>query len=408
MIKKITINQLRPGIFVHDFNCDKSSTNLILNPTLIKDVKIIDILSSWGIKEVYIDTARGLDVEKAKPQLEVKQEIDSAFHELAQKHPESTRSVPLKEELEVAKNIKTRATTVIENVMRAIRAGRPMETESAVELIEEMDQSLARNKDALVLLTRIRQKDEYTLMHSISVGAYVLNFCSLNKLPHQQTMALAIGALFHDIGKTKIPLEILNKPGKLTDTEFVEMKRHSLYSAEVMQGAKDLPEEAYDMGLHHHERYDGTGYPHGLKGGEITYGSQLCAIADVYDALTSDRCYKVGIDRIEGLRKLYEWSDYHFNKELTYSFIRGIGVYPIGTCVKLESGRIGVVVGSTESADQPVVRLFYDENKQMPLLVHDLDLLNSEDRVIMYEDAAKWDLKKMNIFGDVSADLFPI
>nr|MBF0222357.1 HD-GYP domain-containing protein [Desulfobulbaceae bacterium] len=408
MIKKITINQLRPGIFVHDFNCDKSTSNRILNPTLIKDAKIIEILRSWGIKEVYIDTERGLDVEKAKSQHEVNAEIESAFHKLAQKHPESSRSVPLKEELAVAKNIKTKATSVIENAMSAVRAGKPLDVDSAVELVDEMDRSLARNKDALVLLTRIRQKDEYTLMHSISVGAYVLNFCNLNKLPHDRTIALAIGALFHDIGKTKIPLAILNKPGKLTDAEFDEMKRHSLYSAEVLRSAKDLPDEAYDMGLHHHERYDGTGYPHGLKGEAISYGSQLCAIADVYDALTSDRCYKVGIDRIEGLRKLYEWSDYHFNKELTYEFIRGIGVYPIGTCVKLESGRIGVVIGSTESADQPVVRLFYDENKQMPLLVHDLDLLHSEDRVSMYEDAAKWDLKKMNIFGDVSADLFPI
>ena len=292
--------------------------------------------------------------------------------------------------------------------MTAVREGRPLEFGSAIELVEKMDASLVRNKDALVLLTRIRRKDEYTLMHSISVGAYVLNFCNLNKYPHKQTMGLAIGALFHDIGKTKIPLEILNKPGKLTDAEFVVMKKHSVYSAHVLKHSHGLPKEAYDMGLHHHERYDGTGYPDGLKGDEISFGSQLCAIADVYDALTSDRCYKVGIDRIAGLRKIYEWSEYHFNKELAYKFIRSIGVYPIGTCVKLESGRIGVVVGSTESADQPVVRVFYDENKQAPLLVHDLDLLHTEDRVSMYEDAEKWDLKKMKIFGDVSEDLFPV
>jgi HD-GYP domain-containing protein (c-di-GMP phosphodiesterase class II) len=246
------------------------------------------------------------------------------------------------------------------------------------------------------------------MMHSISVGAYILNFCNSNKISRDQTMALAIGALFHDIGKTRIPLAILNKPGKLSDDEFTEMKKHSLYSAEVLRNAKGLPEEAYDMGLHHHERYDGTGYPHGLKGDEICFGSQLCAIADVYDALTSDRCYKNGIDRVEALRKLYEWSEYHFNKELTYKFIRGIGVYPIGTCVKLESGRIGVVVGSTESSEKPVVRIFYDEKKKAELPVHDLDLFYTEDRVAMYEDAGKWDLKKMSIFKDVSADLFPI
>ena len=106
MIKKITIEQLRPGIYVHDFNCDKTTTNLILDQTLIKDLKIIDILKSWGIKEVYIDTERGLDVEKAKSLQEAKLETEGALRKLAKKNTESTRSVPLKEELAVAKNIK--------------------------------------------------------------------------------------------------------------------------------------------------------------------------------------------------------------------------------------------------------------------------------------------------------------
>lgn len=111
-----------------------------------------------------------------------------------------------------------------------------------------------------------------------------------------------------------IPLSILNKPGKLTDLEFEEMKRHAEYSAEVMKSAERIPHEAFDMGLHHHERYDGTGYPHGLKGDEIGYGSQIAAICDVFDAITSARCYKDGMDSILALRKLYEWSNYHLIK----------------------------------------------------------------------------------------------
>ena len=408
MIKKIAINQLRPGIFVHDFNCDVKTHNLILEPVLIKDIKIIDILNSWGIKEIYIDTDQGLDVELPKSQLEDNRQTDRALFKLAKEQPKSTPSVPLGEELAVAKSIKIQAINVINNAMNQVRAGKPLETGGAYQLIDHMDQSIVRNRDALVLLTRIRNKDEYTMMHSISVGAYVLNFCIINKISREKTMALAIGALFHDIGKTKIPLEILNKPGKLTEDEFTEMKKHSLYSAEILKDSSNLPQEAYDMGLHHHERYDGKGYPHQIKGDEISFGSQLCAVADVYDALTSDRCYKKGIDRIEGLRKLYEWSGDHFNKEVAYQFINAIGVYPIGTCVKLESGRIGVVVGSTESAEQPVVRIFYDEKKRASVPVHDLDLFYTEDRVAQYADSDKWDLKKMNIFEDLSKDLFPV
>jgi len=408
MIKKITIHQLRPGIFVHDFNCSVATHNLIMEPALIKDDKIIGILNSWGIKEVYIDTDKGLDVAKAQPKQEINRQTDNALQKLAKAQPKSQRSAILREEITLAKNIKSRAISVLENVMHQVKKGAPLETKESYQLIDQMNQSISRNKDALVLLTRIRKKDEYTMMHSISVGAYILNFCSSNKISHDRTMALAIGALFHDIGKTKIPLAILNKPGKLTEDEFAEMKRHSLYSAEVLKHSKGLPDEAHDMALHHHERYDGTGYPDGLKGDEISYGSQLCALADVYDALTSDRCYKNGIDRIEGLRKLYEWSENHFNKELTYEFIRSIGVYPIGTCVKLESGRIGVVVGSTEESEKPVVRIFHDTVKGVALPVHDVDLFYTEDKVAMYEDPEKWDIKKMNIFADITEDLFPV
>lgn len=408
MIKKVKVEQLRPGIFVHDFNCDWKTGNHILDPSKINSTKIIDILISWGIKEVYIDTDRGLDVSEAKTSIELNSETDKALQQMAAKKPKAPKNIPLREELAVAKNIKRQATTIINTAMGDAMAGKPVETEGAYGLIEEMDKSITRNRDALVLLTRIRNKDEYTLMHSISVGAYILNYCNTYKLPHQLTMNLAIGGLFHDIGKTKIPLNILNKPGKLTDEEFTEMKRHAEYSAAILKDSNNLPEEACDIALHHHERYDGNGYPHGLKGDEITFGSQLAAIADVYDALTSDRCYKKGIDRVEGLRKLYEWSEFHFNKDLTYKFIRCIGVYPIGTCVQLASERIGVVIGSTENVIQPIVRIFYDNRKKLPMPTHDLDLSTTEDKVVKYEDGDKWDIKKMHIFEDaIATEILP-
>ncbi len=375
---------------------------------MINSIKIIDILISWGIKEVYIDTDRGADIAEAKTVIELKSDTDSALRKLAEKKPAAPKNIPLREEIAVAKNIKKQATNIINKAMQQAKGGQPVDTEGAYQLIEKMDKSILRNRDALVLLTRIRKKDEYTLMHSISVGAYILNFCNAYKLSHKKTMALAIGALFHDIGKTKIPLKILNKPGKLTDEEFAEMKRHAEYSAAILKNTKNLPAEAYDIALHHHERYDGNGYPHGLKGDEISFGSQLAAIADVYDALTSDRCYKKGIDRVEGLRKLYEWSEFHFNKDLTYKFIRCIGVYPIGTCVQLASERVGVVIGSTENVLQPVVRLFYDNHKKLPMPVHDLDLSLTEDKVIKYEDGDKWDVKEMHIFdSDIEAEILP-
>ncbi len=406
MIKKVKVEQLAPGIFVHDFNCEWRTNNMIFNQVLIKDRKIIDILTSWGIKEVFIDTGRGLDVSDARPAIEVRIETDNALLALAQKESPPSPKVSFQEEFAMAKNIKKHAINVIEQAMTAVRTGKQLETKSAYALVEQMDESITRNRDALVLLTRIRKKDEYTLMHSISVGAYILNFCNANQIPHQRTMDLAIGAMFHDIGKTLVPLHILNKPGTLDDAEFAEIKKHPEISAKILRDAVGLPPEAYDMGLHHHERYDGNGYPHGLKGEAIGFGSQLTAIADVFDALTSDRCYKKGIDRVTGLRKLYEWSEYHFNKELTYKFIRSIGVYPIGTCVRLESGKIGVVVGSSDDVIKPVVRVFYDERRKIRVPAHDADLAQIDDCVLGYEDPRNWDFTKMNLFEDAQADFF--
>lgn len=408
MIKKVTLDKLRPGIFIHDFNCGWKSGNLILQPTLVKDRKIIDILSSWGIREVYIDTDKGLDVKEALPALEERRDTEKALRQFAEENPAIAKNIPLKEELVSAKKIKNQAVKVVHGAMENVRAGKPLETAGAYRLIAEMEESILRNRDALVLLSRIRKKDEYTLMHSISVCAQILNFCNFHRLPRKRIQGLAIGALFHDIGKTRIPLAILNKPGRLDDEEWTEMKCHTLYSAKILETAKDMPRVAFDVGLHHHERYDGSGYPHGLKGDAITVGAQLVAIADVYDATISDRCYRNGMDRVEVLVSLYQWAGTYFNKDLTHKFIRSIGVYPIGTCVRLESGRIGVVVGSTESMVQPIVRIFHDERKKAALPIHDLDLSKTEDQVVGYEDQARWDIKGMNIFGGMTSDLFAV
>lgn len=405
MIKKIKVDQLKPGIFIHDFDCGWHTENLFINQTLIKSDKTIEIIRSWGIKEVFIDTDRGLDIDEAKSAKEVEVETDERLLKLGEDDSTSSYGMPLRDEVALAIDIKKEAASVIERAKANIKAGEPLETDDAYQLIDRMEESVSRNKDALLLLTRIRKKDEYTLMHSISVGSLVLSFCNFIKVPHDMTLNFAIGALFHDIGKTMIPNEILNKPGKLTEYEYDEIKKHSEYSAEVMKTAEGLPHEAYDMGLHHHERYDGTGYPHGLIGDEIGYGSQIAAICDVYDAITSVRCYKDGMESIDALRRLYEWSNYHFNKDLTYQFIRCIGVYPLGTVVRLENDLIGTVIGSTDNVLQPIIRVFYDERKKAPVSSYDLDLYKSDGHVVSYEKPDKWDLKKYNIFDDLPEGL---
>lgn len=409
MIKKIKTEQLRPGIFVHDFNCDWAGENIFISKALIKDEKAIKIIRSWGIKEVYIDTDLGLDVERAKTAHEVQQETNRNLHKLAQrKRTETPPPIALKDEVQMARTIRTEAVVTMREAMKAVQEGKCIDLDSAFQLVEKMKDSVTRNKDALVLLTRIRKKDEYTLMHSISVSSLVLAFCNSCGISYDTTINLAMGALFHDIGKTRIPNSILNKPGKLNQKEFAIMKRHAEYSAKVLAKTTELPPEAHDIALHHHERYDGTGYPHGLKGDTIEFGSRIASICDVYDAITSTRCYKNGIDRVHGLRKLYEWSDHYFDKELTYTFIRSIGVYPIGTYVRLENEVSAVVTSSTENVLQPVVRIFYNDKMQTAVEIEEVDLSRIGINVAGYDSPEKWNSNKMDIFQKNKNDLSPL
>jgi len=408
MIKKVKTDELRVGVYVHDYNCNGSNGNVFIAESFIKSEKAIQIIKAWDINEVYIDTEKGLDVQSGESAIEIRQNIDKGIRLEALKSRPQPSLAPLKEELTIARKIKEEAVTTVKQAMNAVEEGTTIQLGGTYQLIEKMEQSITRNRDALLLLMRIRNKDEYTLMHSISVSSLMLAFCNFCSLTYETTLNMAMGALFHDIGKTQIPLHILNKPGRLDPHELAIIKKHTEYSAEVMALTKDLPYEAFDIALHHHERNDGSGYPHALKDDSITFASKIASICDVFDALTSDRCYKSGISRVAGLRKLYEWSDFHFDKELVYKFISLIGVYPIGTCVRLENGQIGVVTGSTENMLQPVVRLFYDDTTKTATEVKDLDLLKEDINIENYESTESWDAGILQTYRQLKSNLNPL
>ncbi|MEN8200882.1 MAG: HD-GYP domain-containing protein, partial [Thermodesulfobacteriota bacterium] len=370
--------------------------------------KAIDIISSWGIKEVYIDTERGLDIKEPASAPERRQETDQLLHAMARDNSSIPRHTPFREEAKAARPIRREAVDLLKRSMAAVQEGREINVDEAGQLVEKMEESVTRNKDALLLLTRIRKKDEYTLMHSISVSSLVLAFCNSYSVPHDITIKLGMGALLHDIGKTRIPGTILNKPGRLTRQEFDVMKKHAEHSAEALADANDLPPEVFDIALHHHERYDGSGYPHSLKGDKIGFGARLSAICDVYDAITSERCYKKGMGRVEGLRKLYEWSSSHFDRDLTYKFIQSIGVYPVGTCVKLENQLSAMVTDSTDNVLQPVVRIFYNNKTNSPAAVEEIDLSRVGINVAGYESPKEWNSEKMYCFQDIRRSLSPL
>jgi HD-GYP domain-containing protein (c-di-GMP phosphodiesterase class II) len=198
-----------------------------------------------------------------------------------------------------------------------------------------------------------------------------------------------VGALLHDLGKILTPDEILHKPGRLTPEEFEVMKLHARHSRDILATTEGIGELTVITAAQHHERLDGTGYPEGLKGDEISEYGRMVAISDVYDAITADRVYHKGMTPTQGLKKLLEWSGTHLDPSLVKQFIRCLGLYPVGSLVLLESGRLGVVVEANESDQRlPTVRVMYHTKFRMPITVDTLDLAKpgTQDRILRAVD----------------------
>lgn len=302
------------------------------------------------------------------------------------------------EEREKASRVQDEARRVATDLMQNVRLGRQIEVARVEPVVGEMVDSVFRNKDALISLGRIREADQYTFQHSVNLCVLMVAFAKTIGLDHDTITRIGIGAMLHDIGKMKVPEEILNKPGKLTDEEFAVMRGHVTLSANLLTESPDIDPISIAVAYEHHERWDGTGYPRKLKGDEISQFGQMSAIVDVYDAITSDRCYHTGMHPTDALGRMLEWSKYHFNPLLTQQFIQCVGIYPVGTVVRLESGRLAVVVeASDKNMLQPVVRVVYDMRKKQFITPRDIDLSRASDtrtdRIVGHEEADKWGIK---------------
>jgi len=407
MIKKVKVEQLRPGVFIDHFDSGWFNHPFLFNRKRVKDQRVIAKMVEWGVGHVYIDTDRGLDVEEVggtPHEYEPESVTSLDFAEMAApEEPSALTHVPFHEEIIQAAQVRSKARQVVHRLLDNVRRGGDINPAEVHRLVESMDNTVCRNKDALLLLLRVRSKDEYTFMHSVSVGALLIAFCRSMGLGGDVARIIGLGGLLHDVGKMAVPLAILNKPAALTDEEYAIVKRHALYCQEILEKTPHIPDTAALVARQHHERFDGSGYPFNLKGDEIAPAAQMAAIVDVFDAITADRCYHQGLDQVTALRKIYGWRQGHFNEVLVHRFIRCVGVYPAGTVVRLESGRIGVVVESTDSLLKPVVRVVYDAGQDWAISPKDIDLSREDsqfgDRIVGYESPHRWRIDPLRILG---------
>ncbi|MHB1015701.1 MAG: HD-GYP domain-containing protein, partial [Desulfurivibrionaceae bacterium] len=392
---------------IERFDCGWLAHPFIFNSKRIKSQGEIERLKNWGVTHVYIEDNQHpppalLRLEQPTPPPPVA--FEHMVNPQTARVDREIRHIPVSHEIVRAQKIRQRASQAAKNILADVQAGKKIQTGEAEAAVSELDNSICHNKDALFLLMRLRRKDEYTFDHSVSVGVLLLAFCRAMNFDQETTRAIGLGGLLHDVGKMAIPLSILNKPSALNDDEFKKIQQHVPLCREILATTHNIPQSAAQIAMEHHERFDGTGYPYGLAGEAISLGGQMAAIADVFDALTSDRCYRNGIDQVEVLRKLYGWSRSHFNEELVHRFIRCIGIYPAGTLVQLESGLLGVVVESTDNLLRPVVRVIYDTRHDWAISQKDIDLSRpngkgGEDRIISYESSKRWRINPLKVLG---------
>ncbi|HEX9720282.1 MAG TPA: HD-GYP domain-containing protein [Ramlibacter sp.] len=394
MLKRIPVEQLRLGMFVHEFCGSWMEHPFWRGAFLLDDPKDLETILSTGLKEVWIDTSRGQDVEGGATREAVAAEVEAALVQV-----EPGKMVPrtaVAQEAVRAVKICAQSKQAVASMFHEARMGKALDVGDALPIVEEISTSVMRNPGALISLARLKNKDEYTYMHSVAVCALMVSLARTLGFNDQQTRQAGLAGLLHDVGKMMIPLSILDKPGKLTEAEFETMKSHPVEGHRMLLGGTGIGEVALDVCLHHHEKMDGSGYPHGLGGGEISQYARMGAVCDVYDAITSNRPYKNGWEPAESIRKMAEWSKGHFDPRIFEAFVRSIGIYPIGSLVRLASDHLGVVVEQTEqSLLTPIVMVFFSIKSDARIAPELLNLSKPgcKDRIVSHEDPVKWDIK---------------
>lgn len=395
MIKKISASELQVGMFIHELDCDWLTHPFLKNQFKLTSEKQIQKIIETGIHDVYIDTERGLDVPDAPTEEEVREALHKEIVEIAATQEPSIIRVSRDEEMQRARAIKGRAQQLVRNVMADARLGRAVEVEQVDGMVESITESILRNSGAIVGLLTIKNKDDYTFLHCVSVCALLVAFCRTLNIDSETTRLAGMGGLLHDTGKALVPDAVLNKPAKLTDEEFEIIKRHPRDGYEILLKSPEIGPIPLAITLHHHERMDGKGYPDQLPADKIPQLVRMSSIVDVYDAITADRCYHRGMPATDALRKLHEWSAFHFDPKLVQAFIRCVGIYPIGTLVRLESGRLAVVTEQNENnLLVPRIKVVFNAKTGHPIEPYDVDLSRpmgngGADRIVAHEDPAK-------------------
>jgi putative nucleotidyltransferase with HDIG domain len=411
MLKRIRVDQLTLGMHLKEFCGSWMDHPFWRTGFIIKDPKDIATILASNIKEVWIDSDKGLDVapgQASVSEVESEAQVEAQMQEVAQGERQLA-PVPAEDELRRARKIYQQSKNAVMSMFQEARMGKALNGVSAERMVQEIADSVSRNLGAMISLARLKTADNYTYMHSVAVCAMMIALARQLGLDEAQTRSAGVAGLLHDVGKMAMPMNVLNKPGKLTDAEFNVIRSHPELGHKMLLAGENIDPIALDVCLHHHEKVDGTGYPKQLRGEQISLFAKMGAVCDVYDAITSNRPYKAGWDPAESMRKMAEWANGHFDAQVFQAFVKSLGIYPIGSLVRLTSGRIGVVVDQTgKSLTTPCVKVFFSTKANLRIAPEVIDLAapGTREKIVAREDPEKWRFADLNeLWSGVSGPL---
>lgn len=407
MLKKITSADVRLGMYIQKFEGNWIDHPFWKAHFLLQHPRDLQKIQESAVTAVWIDVTKGLDRLPQPPadeQLAASPTtlqppavpLDSPAAMPVFASAERKPAVSCQQELAQALAVSDHAKQEVMRLFQDVRLGKAIELNEVSDVVEQISASVLRHPTALISLTRLRTADEYTYIHSVSVCALMTAVARQMELPAGQVFLAGKAGLMHDVGKMLVPPEILNKPGKLSDEEFAVMKRHPEHGIALLQswGARA---EVIDVCLHHHEKFDGSGYPDRQAGAGISLLSRIAAVCDVYDAISSTRPYKQAWSPAESIHRMAEWTG-HFDPRVFQAFVKTIGIYPIGSLVRLSNEQLAVVVDQhPQSLLTPKVRVFFSARSRSPLPQRLLDLARTPtgERIVRRELPEEWGFRNL-------------